>query len=533
MRKKTKERKIGTFDIETDPFARGRKVLIPFCCDFYDGESHVTFWGVDCLEKLTDAMLRFDGIIYAHNGGKFDFHFLLKHLPDDTKIFCIRNRIAKLTCGKTEFRDSFLIIPTGLSKFGNKLEIEYSKLESDVRDNHKVEILEYLRQDTLALYRAVSNFRDRFGDKLTIASTAFHVLKTEFGINPPSHNNPIYDAEFRKYYYGGRVQVFQPGKSEGELIYIDINSAYPAAMMKKHFFGLGYIRHEKLSIKKSDLQTSFIRFIGFSDGALPVRKKDGGLHFPKIDGEFFATGWEFVSGKERGKIKVEKIIEILTPYETLTFAPFVEKFYSQKLLCKQTGDKEGELFAKLLLNSGYGKFAINPENFCDHCFSEIGENPKEEGEWEFVRDFDDADLSLWEKPSEKEPRYNNVATAASITGAVRAYLSESLDRVIDPIYCDTDSIICRGTGILPIGENLGQWGIEAEGREVFIGGKKIYAFLEKSGNWKKASKGAVLSVDEIKKIALGGEVEWESISPNFSTKRSSVTFVKRRIKQTS
>jgi hypothetical protein len=63
-----KMKNIATFDIETDPFKYNR-VPVPFCCDFFNGEKHTTFWGDDCIKKAYDLISKFEGYVYAHNGG--------------------------------------------------------------------------------------------------------------------------------------------------------------------------------------------------------------------------------------------------------------------------------------------------------------------------------------------------------------------------------------------------------------------------------------------------------------------------------
>lgn len=534
QKRKAKNYKIGTFDIETDPFKRGRKVLNPFVADFYDGNLHYTFWGKDCLRRVTEVMLEFPGIIYAHNGGKFDFHFLLPELPDSLAIFCIDNRIASLKTEKTEFRDSFLILPVSLAKFGSKIEIDYDLMEADKREAHKEEIITYLKQDTEGLRKGVLEFINHFGMNLTLAGASFKQLEKEFGIKPVRYKHKRNDELFRPFYFGGRCQVFKPGTTKGNLTYIDINSAYPRAMLEKHAFGKGYLRHKNLSIPEKKLQKSFIHFWGTSKGVLPERKKNGGIHFPYTGEtkEWFATGWEFVSGIKRGKIKVSKVEKILTPTETKDFSKFVNHFYAQKLAAKKAGDSGAELFAKLMLNSSYGKFALNPDKYRDYLLEEIGEEIDPAEKWQWIKDFDEAGFSLFERPSQKEKSYYNVATAASITGWVRAFMSESIDGVKTPLYCDTDSIICEDTGDLHLGDKLGEWKIEAKGTEVHLGGKKIYAFRENNGNWKTASKGCKLGVDEIVRVCSGEIVQWESEAPNFSVKRTNIEFVKRKIKIT-
>ena len=112
----------------------------------------------------------------------------------------------------------------------------------------------------------------------------------------------------------------------------------------------------------------------------------------------------------------------------------------------------------------------------------------------------------------------NVATAASITGCVRAHLFRSLRAVREPVYCDTDSIICRDPGTLKIGRELGEWKEEAESKAggLWIAGRKLYALEKKGGGWKLASKGVRLSPREIQTVANGEAVKSTLHAPTFS-----------------
>ena len=79
MARKKKEKpqtRIAVIDFETDPFLYDR-VPEPFSAGFYDGETYIDFWGDDCADQLICYLeSRKDNlIIYAHNGGKFDFYY--------------------------------------------------------------------------------------------------------------------------------------------------------------------------------------------------------------------------------------------------------------------------------------------------------------------------------------------------------------------------------------------------------------------------------------------------------------------------
>ena len=146
----------------------------------------------------------------------------------------------------------------------------------------------------------------------------------------------------------------------------------------------------------------------------------------------------------------------------------------------------------MFLNNAYGKFAQNPERFKECYITEVNEKPPEDKnsrkiradkqEVKWFRSLETDDYWLWERPC-PSVRFNNVATAASITGAARAILLEALHAARNPIYCDTDSIICEdlkaSETIVIDKEALGAWDIEARIEKIIVVGKKQYSYFKK------------------------------------------------------
>jgi len=60
-----------------------------------------------------------------------------------------------------------------------------------------------------------------------------------------------------------------------------------------------------------------------------------------------------------------EIISVTYFLQLQDFREYIEHFYQQRVTAKATGDKAGDLFAKLLMNSLYGKFGANPENYAE------------------------------------------------------------------------------------------------------------------------------------------------------------------------
>jgi len=172
--------------------------------------------------------------------------------------------------------------------------------------------------------------------------------------------------------------------------------------------------------------------------------------------------------------------------------------------------------------------ASNPENYSEYMLGEYGDN---------IDGFDpDAVIGtrqLFTRPADPElSNYNNLATAASITGWVRAFLWESIQKVKNPIYCDTDSILCQDPGTLTVGDKLGQWDIEARAGQAAIAGRKLYALWDDTGEPIKArSKGARLSAEEIYRVANGETVEYKPEVPTFSVS-TGIRFTNRNIRLT-
>src|SRR5581483_1559437 len=181
------EVKIAVGDLETDPFAPGRIEINPFVAGFWDGKNMEIFWGHDCCKKFVQHVKKLKGkwVIYFHNGGNFDFHFLLEFLPvEDCEFMLIGKRIVqiKLPWG-VELRDSFAIIPKKLAAY-EKEETDYSHFEKPVREKYKNDIISYLKSDLRNLMDMVLGFFKRFPNKLTLASSVFELMKTDFDYDP-------------------------------------------------------------------------------------------------------------------------------------------------------------------------------------------------------------------------------------------------------------------------------------------------------------------------------------------------------------
>lgn len=525
-------RQLATLDIETDPFLFGRTPE-PFVVGFYSEKTGFKyFWGDDCIKRAVKFIKKGKYRIYAHNGGKFDYMYFLPYFKKD-KVGIINGRISTAYMDKSVFYDSYLILPVPLSNI-QKDDIDYGKFEKTEREKHKDEIIHYLANDCHYLYTAVDTFQKLYGRKLTIASTAMNHYTESLrnkGIPIPK-STPFHYEYMRQFYYGGRCQAFKTGVHKGNYTYLDINSAYPYAMTFEHPFTCDCYITKSLNMKK--IKQSFIHITATSKGAFPYRTKSG-LRFPNDNEprEYFVSGWEYLAAKDTKTFKQLKFHKQVIFKDTTNFKDYIKEFWNLKKQAKKDGDVRLYVISKLLQNSLYGKFAQDPAKFREFKIINPQRDktaPLVKDGWsmhEMVNDF----IQFISRPAKNTMgRYYNIATAASITGFVRAYLWRAICKVKTPLYCDTDSIICENGDALNISDRLGQWEIEMDNiKKVAIGGKKLYAcFGDKT---KTASKGVKLSAKEIEAIASGEEIHYKFMAPIYSIKKP-VSFLTRKIRQT-
>jgi hypothetical protein len=195
------------------------------------------------------------------------------------------------------------------------------------------------------------------------------------------------------------------------------------------------------------------------------------------------------------------------------------------------------LFLKLIMNNAYGKFAQNPRRFKEHFITDPGQTPindKGENEYGSLPEFQGIDYWIWSRPS-PHLRFNNVGTAASITGAARSILMRAIHSAVDAVYCDTDSLICRELRDHDLHHlRLGAWDLETHISEVVVCGKKLYAYKTPDGKKPVVirSKGtAGLSWEEMLAILAGDTIKVPSKGVTL-TRRQDQYYLARRITRT-
>lgn len=498
---------IAVLDFETDPFdEENQSPVYPFTvCFLSDFEEHV-IWDDDwrrLIDRLAEylAELPEEYTIYAHNGGAFDYMFMIHHLTG--RISFKGRSIMSAKIGRHTLRDSKHILPMKLSEW-KKDDFDYSKMHRDVRDKHRDEIIEYMINDCRSLLSIVRAFIGEFGFKLSVGQAAMSKLKSIYKV---ARLSDATDAELRPYFFGGRVECLAGKGQFGHIPHTptaapvyklyDVNSMYPHCMAAyRHPVGGHWTFRRTGGVTAN---TIFLTLQCRNFGAFVQRTAENETTAEIQQGEFRTTIWEYRAALELGLIDDVRIIQYVDCDQFSDFSQFSVPLYERRQKTKEQlralkkngvatdapeylAVKKDDMFLKFLLNTGYGKFAQNPRRFKDHWITKHGD-PAPEG-YEISSDGFPAlpaiqnialDYDIWQRPAPIRGFYN-VGTAASITGAARATLLRALACAVDPIYCDTDSIICRSlSGVEIDNVKLGAWDLEDEFDEVIVAGKKSYA----------------------------------------------------------
>lgn len=368
-------------------------------------DDYPTEWGTDINSFMEWCKCQKTCLIYFHNL-KFDGEFIISYLlnnnfkcrngekgksPKSFKtlisdmgvVFSIKVYFNKSDC--VTFFDSYKIIPSALEAIPkafdlpiNKLELDYDKIRPEGYIPNDAE-LDYILNDVKIPAMALSIMFNKGLEKMTQASNAMSDFKSMIGKKVFERFFPILplkvDTDIRKGYKGGFT--FLNPSYASIIVYnglvLDVNSLYPFVMYTcalpigtPIFFEGKYVEDSiyplymqritcSFSLKKGKIPTIQIKnspsfrptqYLENSKGevvSLILTNIDLALFFENYDVHElrYVNGWKFRS-------------------ITGLFKPYIDKWFTEKTKAKEANNSAFTTIAKLMLNSLYGKFGLNP-----------------------------------------------------------------------------------------------------------------------------------------------------------------------------
>lgn len=281
---------------------------------------------------------------------------------------------------KVVFKDSLKKIPFSVDEISKAFKFDVMKLEIDYNKKREKyyqpteEEKEYLKHDILIVATALKSQFEMQLKKMTTGSDALNSFKEIYNKEQFKYDFPILeidvDNDIRRAYRGGWTYVNKrfKNKTVGEGIVFDVNSLYPS-VMKKDLLPYGfplffegkykenkkyplYIQHIlcEFTIKKDMLPTIQCKSFMYAQHQYISQSKGiTELYLTNVDLELFLKHYNV------------RNIEYLNGYMFMGARGMFDDYINKwgKIKEENTGMIRG--WAKLMLNSLYGKFATNPD----------------------------------------------------------------------------------------------------------------------------------------------------------------------------
>lgn len=262
---------------------------------------------------------------------------------------------ADLQKKRIRFKDSFNFSFSSLKNVGKNIGLE--KMETD--DFYNVA---YCMRDAEIVYKYMDQFQDKISQdyrlaiKNTLAGTAQNIYLKRYDSFDIGAKN--FNPDLLRWYYGGRTEMFIKGQIDYPIYLIDINSSYPSAMLE-------YLPHSECyeSIEPETIMYLSEIEIELSDMDFPILPyRDERLLFPVGKFRTCATSVELNYLKESYSSHIKSLRYIKTynfKDRDFVFSAFINHFYEKREQAKIQSNSFDSSFYKLVMNSVYGRFAVN------------------------------------------------------------------------------------------------------------------------------------------------------------------------------
>ena len=291
--------------------------------------------------------------------------------------------VRKKKVNKVTIYDSLKIVNAPVEKIAKDFKLPIEKLELDYKEyrpqghiltQHEID---YIRNDVIIMAMVLKHFHDLGLNKMTIGSNALAYYKTinkhflrYFPVLPYE-----IDKDIRKSYKGGFTYLndIYKGKTTGAGIVLDINSMYPAILHNERLpFGDPIFFEGKY--EDDPLYTLYVQTLTcafeIKQGKIPTIQLKNTLGF--IPNEYIKSSEGELITLTLTNIDLELFIEHYDLYEVTyhsgwkfksingLFTEYVDKWTAEKIKAKKEENKVMYMISKLMLNSLYGKFGLNP-----------------------------------------------------------------------------------------------------------------------------------------------------------------------------
>lgn len=432
------------------------------------------------LDDFMDWMLSLKGVnnVYFHNL-KFDGSFIIdwlfrhgwEHLGEDEfptegkfntlitdmgAFFAITIFIKRIGRGrhsrwdKVTVMDSLKKLPFRAEKIAKAFNLEVLKGSIDYDKHRPVGYKltktekDYILNDTYIIAKALQIQMNEGQERMTIASDAMTSLKETIGRKQWDYMFPKITLEmddFMRRSYRGGWTYLKPeysGITLGRTVSFDVNSLYPFVMRNKKL-PYGFPMYYKGEYEPDDKYPLYIQrvrvILELKEGHLPtLQVKDHPL--------FKSTEYVTTTFDEKIEMTLTKVdIELMFDHYDVIDIDYIDgyKFRGASYMFSEYIDYWADVkantegakrtLAKLMLNSAYGKFAMNPRKSRKIPY------------------FEDDKVKYYQtEEKEGDPVYTPVASF--ITAYAREVTIRSAQRNYDRfIYADTDSMHLLGWDI--------------------------------------------------------------------------------------
>ena len=321
----------------------------------------------------------------------------------------------------------------------------------------------------------------------SLAMAAFRHMNTK--IDLLAHQEESVRWLERNSYFGGQLEAYKLGHIKEPVFQYDVSSLYPSVMLDKpmpiQLRDYDITQKVRNGFPAIDPLTSIAEVYIVSDkDTFPVRTKQGIVYMN-------GAGWVTLAGPELLYAYRNRMISYSKSWATYickeVFGDFVSKFWQMKLEGEQEGNLVKRTFAKLLLNSLYGKFGqLGADLVPVHDYYppvEFGLSTTSKHPGGEVRRF----LSFFDVTFEEVRGKELSRSMPAISSFVTSYARQRMRKIRKIAGCrnffyqSTDSLMVNQQGKENLeNENqiesgvLGKLNLEASGHSGWIGGLHFY-----------------------------------------------------------